>query len=218
MRSNEIEIYKTQLRLSPEQSEVLIGILLGDATLETQNKGRTYRIKIEHGLAQRAYTEHLYNIFRHWVTSPPRLRRLVSPKGREYVNIVFSTLSHASLRFYAQQFYKSGKRGVPKLIGRWLTARVLAYWFMDDGSIKSRQSKGVILNTQGYQMRDVFRLIKALQYRFELDAKPRKQPEGYQIYISGKSYERFKGLVSPYMLPEMMYKIPEARRTHLPKV
>ena len=60
MRSNEIELYKTRLKLTESQKEVLIGILLGDATLETQNNGRTYRIKIEHSLKQKAYAEHLY--------------------------------------------------------------------------------------------------------------------------------------------------------------
>ena len=63
MRSNEIELYKNRLKLNAVQKNVLVGILLGDATLETQNKGRTYRLKIEHSLAQKTYVEHLYEIF-----------------------------------------------------------------------------------------------------------------------------------------------------------
>lgn len=218
MRSKAIEEYKAQLKLSDVQKDILVGILLGDATLETQNNGRTYRLKVEHGLSQKAYLDHLYNVFKDWVPTPPRLRSLTSPSGRIYENIRFSTLSHDSLRFYAHQFYRVGKRRVPKLIARWLTPRALAYWYMDDGSIKSKQSKGVIFNTQGYSQHDVLRLAKILETLFHLEAKPRKQTEGYQIYISGRSYERFKDLVSPYILPEMMYKIPVARRTHLPKL
>jgi hypothetical protein len=34
------------------------------------------------------------------------------------------------------------------LIRRWLTPKSLAYWYMDDGSFKSKSSKGTILNTQ----------------------------------------------------------------------
>lgn len=218
MRSKDIEAYKTTLRLSSEQKEVLVGILLGDATLETQNNGRTYRVKIEHSHIQNAYEEHLYSIFKDWVLTPPRLREVKSPSGRVYRNIVFSTLSHPAFRFYAHQFYRDGKRVVPKLINKWLTPKTLAYWFMDDGSIKSKQSKGVIFNTQGYPRQDVLKLVKALESRFRLEAKPRYQKEGYQIYVSGKSYEIFKSLVSSHLLPEMKYKIPEARRTHLPKL
>ncbi len=217
MRSNEIETYKTRLKLSPEQREVLIGILLGDATLETQNSGRTYRMKIEHSLKQRAYAEHMYDMFRDWVLTPPRLKSVALPNGRTYTNMVFSTVSHDSFRFYAQQFYRERTKVVPKLIKRWLTPRALAYWFMDDGSVKSKQSKGVILNTQGYAKQEVSRLVRVLYEMFDLEAKSRKQKEGHQIYISGRSYEKFKSLVSQFILPEMSYKVPEARRTYLPK-
>ena len=218
MRSNEIEKYKSSLRLTDEQKEVLIGILLGDATLETQNNGRTYRIKIEHSLKQKAYAEHLYGLFNDWARSKPWKRKVTLSNGKTYTNIVFSTLSHSALRFYAHQFYRGRVKIVPRLIRKWLTPRAIAYWYMDDGSIKSKQSKGLIFNTHGYEKHEINRLIQVLKEKFHLDAKLRSQKEGYQIYISGKSYESFKDLVLPHMLPEMNYKIPEPRRTHLPKL
>lgn len=88
---------------------------------------------------------------------------------------------------------------------------------MDDGSIKSRESKGVILNTQAFQLADVERLIQSLQLKFDLQAWIRNQREGWQIYISGNSYEKFSALIAPYVLPEMLYKLPLPRRTQLPK-
>lgn len=213
MRSNEIEKYKSTLRLTEEQKEVLIGILLGDATLETQNNGKTYRLKIEHSLKQKAYAEHLYNLFKDWARAKPWERKVTLSNGKTYTNIVFSTLSHQSLRFYAHQFYRGGIKVVPKIIGRWLTPKAVAYWFMDDGSIKSKQSKGVIFNTHCYQKREINRLIRVLSEKFHLEAKLRSQREGCQVYVSGKSYEKFTKLVLPHILPEMTYKIPEARRT-----
>lgn len=218
MRSKKIENYKTQLRLNAEQKEVLMGILLGDATLETQNGGRTYRMKIEHSISQKIYLEHLYCVFKEWVLTPPRLKAVTLSNGKIYTNVVFSTLSHSSFRFYAHQFYDDKHKVVPRLINRWLTPKAVAYWFMDDGSIKSKQSKGVIFNTQGYTIQDVLRLVRVLKEKFRLESKARKQKEGYQIYVSGRSYEQFKNIVSPYILPEMRYKIPEARRTYLPKL
>ena len=218
MRSNDIEKYKSSLALNAEQKEVLVGTLLGDATLETQNKGKTYRVKIEHSVSQKAYTEHLYDIFKAWVLTQPKVRQVTLSNGKTYGKIGFSTLSHGSLRFYAHQFYPRGKKVVPKLIERWLTPKAIAYWFMDDGSIKSKESKGVIFNTQGYLIEDVARLVEVLKSKFLLEAKVRKQKEGYQIYISGNSYESFKDLIISYILPEMKYKIPESRRTHLPKL
>ena len=212
MRTKVIEEYKTGLRLNSEQREVLMGLMLGDGNLETANNGRTYRLKIEHSMSQKDYLEHLYDLFKEWVLTPPRVREF-TVRDKMYRHLAFSTLSHASFRFYAHQFYKDGKKVVPKLIHRWLTPKALAYWYMDDGSIKSKESKGVIFNTQGFDRPGINRLLLALQKNFQLEVKDRKQKEGYQIYVSGNSFERFSSLVGPHLIDSMKYKLPKARQT-----
>jgi len=216
MHSKAIEQYKQGLKLTREQREILIGLLLGDAHLETQNGGRTYRLKIEQSEAHQAYVEHLYEVFKQWVLTPPQPKE---KRCQGYVsrNWWFQTVSHRTLRFYAHQFYRKGRKCVPHLIHLWLTPHALSYWFMDDGSIKSKQSKGVIFNTQGYTLGEVELKISVLEERFGLHAKSRRQKEGYQIYISGKSYERFRELIEPYLIDNMRYKLPSARQTQLPK-
>lgn len=211
MRSNEIESRKETLRVTQAQKEVITGVLLGDACLETQNVGRTYRLKIEQGEAHRAYVNHLYRIFRDWTLSPPR-ERSVRLGNKVFRNFCFSTLSFGGLRFFAHQFYRGGRKVVPKLIHRWLTPMALAYWWMDDGSAKSAQSKGVILNTQGFAVQDVGRLIAALKRNFALDAARRRQKEGWQIYISGLDYEKFSALIDAHLIPQMRYKMPPERK------
>lgn len=106
---------------------------------------------------------------------------------------------------------------MPPLIADSLTPRGFAYWFMDDGSMKSAESKGVILNTQAYVPSDVERLIEVLRSRFGLEAKIRMQSDGPQIYVAGRSYERLSELIGPFLQEEMRYKVPHERRTHLPK-
>ncbi len=216
IRSKEIEEYKQKLSLTDEQREALIGLLLGDACLETQNGGHTYRLKIEQSLKHQAYLFHLYELFKDWVLTEPRTRKVVS-KECQSENLVFQTVSHSALRFYAQQFYTNGQKRVPKLIHRWLTPRALSYWYMDDGSIKSNQSKGLIFNTQGFNRSEVERLAEILQKIFTLQTSVRNQKEGCQIYVSGNSFERFVELVSPHIIDEMQYKLPFPRRTQLPK-
>jgi len=212
VHSNEIEAYKRDLKLSREQRDVLVGLLLGDGHLETQNGGKTYRLKIEYAIKNGDYCRHVYEIFREWVLTPPR-ERVVKSGEHQSVNLVFSTVSHGAFRFYAQQFYKDGKKVVPSMIKRLLKAQGLAYWFMDDGSVKSDQSKGVILNTQGFSRQEVERLIDVLKSTFELDAWERRQKEGYQIYISGYSLEKLLDQINKWIHPSMRYKIPKARRT-----
>lgn len=206
-----IEEPKKRLKLRREQREVIVGILLGDAHLETQNRGRTYRLKIEHPIRQREYVMHLYEIFRDWVLTPPRIciRKRETPAGtRQYTMIDFATVSHGSFRFYAHQFYRDAKKAVPKLIHRWLTPRALAYWFMDDGSIKWRHSRAIIMNTQGFERRDVERLAQVLREKYALETYLRKTKDGYQLCISGRSLERFVELIAPYLHESMCYKLP----------
>jgi hypothetical protein len=73
----------------------------------------------------------------------------------------------------------------------------------------------VIFNTQCFTREEVARLVEALQRDFGLEAKERRQPEGWQIYISGKSYERFREIVDPYVIDSMRYKIPADRKSVL---
>ena len=217
MHSRAIEEYKRGLRLTETHQEILVGLLLGDGCLETQNGGRTYRLKVEQSARHEAYVRHIHELFSEWVLTPPRRRLSRASNGTITINWAFQTVSHEAFEPYGLQFYGGGRKKVPELITDWLTPRGFAYWFMDDGSVKSAESKGVVLNTQAFTPADVERLIEVLRSRFGLQAKIRAQSDGPQIYISGRSYERVTELIEPFVLEEMRYKIPHARRTHLPK-
>lgn len=206
MRNKAIETQSLAARLNRKQRDVLVGLLLGDGHLETQNNGRTYRLKIEHSLVQNEYVDWLYQLFQdHTRTEPRQKIQLVS--GKAYQKYGFSTLSTGSLRFYGQQFYPDGRKRVPKSISRLLTPIGLAVWFMDDGSSKSDRHRARILNTQGYIQEDIKRLQEALADRFKIATTRRKQKEGEQIYIPSLQVERFICLIRPYILPSMEYKI-----------
>lgn len=209
MHSREIEEKKKSLRLSPLQIEVLIGTLLGDAHLESQNQGRTYRLKIEHSIKQKSYVDWLYDVFHEWVITAPQEKTKQLSNGSVHTNYWFSTVSHSAFRFFAHQFYdrKTKKKGTPKLIHRWLTPQAIAVWFMDDGSLKSKFHKARILNTQAFKKGDIRRLMEVLENKFHLQCKMRKQKEGYQIMILGESAESFHDLIAPYMHYSMMYKL-----------
>jgi LAGLIDADG DNA endonuclease family protein len=215
VRSRAIEAYKTTLRLSDVQREILVGILLGDACLETQNAGRSYRLKIEQGIRHAEYVQHLYWVLRDWVLSPPRPKQ-GQTRGTTTLNLAFQTVSHYELSLYGELFYRERRKVVPDTVGVLLTERGLAYWYMDDGSMKSSESKGVLFNTHAFRSDDIERLIETLR-KFDLLAQARRQSDGTQIYISGTSYERFVELVDPYVIEAMRYKVPLPRRTHLPK-
>ena len=213
-KRNSLVEYKKTLKLTLFQRQVLVGLLLGDGCLETQNKGRTYRLLIEQSEQHTIYCDHLYSIFRSWVLTPPKIS--IRKNGQKSQK--FKTVSHSSFRFYGQQFYDSihppRRKKLPKLIHRWLNPCVLAYWFMDDGSFKSSQSYGILLNTQNFQLSEIRTLCQIMTERWNLKCSPRKQKNQiykrvyYQIYISGRSFYAFLKLIDPYLIDSMRYKLP----------
>lgn len=191
---------------------------------------RPGRIKVEQSDKHKAYIQHLFDSFANFLMPGATLRKREvirasssMNKARERsINWCFQTRTHASFIFYAKQFYLHKKKRVPPVISKLLTPRALAYWYMDDGSMKSKQSKGVIFNTQGFSFKEVCILCEILTSKFQLKCWPRKQKEGYQIYVSGHSYERLREVIGPFLIPEMMYKFPLPRKrglrlTQLPK-
>ena len=194
-----------KLKISSRQKEIIIGKLLGDGHLETAN-GKTYRLKIEHSFNQCAYVDWLYQEIKSMASAEPKLK-LQIVNGVEYKKYWFNTHYSGSFRFYAQQFYQSKQKVAPKLIGRWLTPLVLAVWFMDDGSIKSKECQGKILNTQAFDAVSLERLQKAIHKNFRIQTSLRKQKEGFQIYILAGEIEKLRQTIGKYALPSMQYKL-----------
>lgn len=195
-----------RFKLTEEQKSIITGNLLGDGHLESLTGGKTYRLKVEHSVSQKAYVDWQYEKLKSVVGTPPRIK-FKSRYGRASQNYGFSTLSSSSLRFFGQSFYREDKKRVPLIIKKLLTSLALAIWFMDDGSIKSNYHKALILNTQSFGEVELSKLQKALIEKFGIETVLRKQKEGKQIYILSQSVEKFVQIISPYLLPSMKYKL-----------
>src|SRR3989338_5540333 len=193
MNSNEIKSLAESLKLNNNQRQILVGLILGDGHLETQNKGKTFRLKVEHALNQKEC-----------VLTPPQIK-LQTVGGIVRQKYWFSTISTGSFRFYGQLFYVDHKKVVPKMIVKLVETLTLAVWFMDDGSLKSQFHKARIINTQCFKISDLQRLQGMLLKKFNIPTTLRRQKEGSQIYIPSQSVERFVSLVKPYIIPSMEY-------------
>ena len=121
---------KKTRKLSLVQKEILFGVILGDAHLETQDNRITYRVKFQQSLKHSPYIDHLYEIFKDYVVTPPEHCIITDKDGNASTTVTFVTVSSSMFTFFGKQFYKNNKKVVPKLIHRWLTPRALAYWYM----------------------------------------------------------------------------------------
>lgn len=215
--SAKLKEYKDSLiELTIEQKEAIIGLMLGDASLQSQNKGKTYRIKFEWGDKNKAYVLHVFNLFDEWVLSQPHKKERLSPKGNLVINWGFQTFSHKAFNYLAELFLldKGGKKGISEnLVQDNLTPRGLAYWFMDDGGKldynKNSKNRSVVLNTHSFTDLEVENLCDQLSNKFELLCEVRSNKNKKIIVIKDTSYPRFYQLINPYLLEEMKYKLPK---------
>lgn len=200
-------ILDNEMSLTEFQKEVLVGFLLGDGFLERRGNASAASLKVCQSLKQLEFVEWLHKIFINFVRTPPRIKTR-QRNGRQNFEVVFNTLSHPCFNYLHKLFYPSGKKVIPESIDQLLTPTALAVWFMSDGSIKSKQSRGRILNTQSFIRPDIEKLIFILKSKFNLQSSIRTQKDGLQIYISGKSAEILNNLLKDKILPSFYYKLP----------
>jgi len=198
--------YKAMLKMTDRQKQILTGMLLGDAHLERQRGAKSARLKIEHALAQSAYVDWKFNEWRDWVRTPPAARERRNRLGTVSLNIGFATLSHLALEEFRIRFYVNRRKVVPADLE--LTSLSMAVWFMDDGSRKSSQCRGLYLNTQSFTAPEVEMLQAVIRRDVGVETSVRQQRDGLQIYIPSSSTTGVRSFISTEILPSMRYKLP----------
>jgi LAGLIDADG DNA endonuclease family len=202
--------YKQQLTLTQLQKDVLVGTLLGDASIR-QSKSN-YCVKFEQKVTQWEYLVHLETVFKPFIGTGPKMRIIRNSFHKDYgVSCWFRTYAHIVFKYYENQFYRKEKnkryKRVPKNIHRILTARTLAYWYMDDGCY-DLSSNACILNTQTFPLSDQKLLLKALKRNFKLDVNINKDRHYYRLRFQNQSNQDFIQLIKPYILSSFLYKLP----------
>jgi hypothetical protein len=213
--SKYLKEYKSQLRnMSKLQWEASIGLVLGDASLQTQNKGRTYRIKFEWGDKNKSYVDHVYKLFSEWVLSPPHKKVRKNTNNNVVVTWGFQTFSHEAFNPLKDLFLLNNKKSIiDNLVTLYVTPISLAYWFMDDGGRldynKNTKNNGLVLNTHSFTESEVINISYNLSEKFDLNTEVRKNKSKFIIVIKSESFIKFMELTNAYIIPQMRYKLPK---------
>lgn len=79
---------------------------------------------------------------------------------------------------------------------------------MDDGSA---DRSGFYLHTNSFSMEEVQLLANSLQNKFGLHCALHTRKDAvkkpYILYIKADSWEKFKSLIEPYVIPHFAYKL-----------
>ena len=182
--------------LSETQRSIVIGTLLGDGSMRCKANAL---LEINHSVRQRAYVDWKYRNFAEFVSTPPRPR----PGNGGRIAYRFVTRSLPEFTPYYHLFYESGAKVVPDVE---LTPLAMAVWLMDDGS---RSRRALYLNTQQFDVASQRSLLWLLDSQWEIQGTLNRDKSYHRIRLSVASTARFVDLVTPYVLPEFRYKLPE---------
>jgi hypothetical protein len=220
--------FNNKIKLTEEQKDLLIGTLLGDGNLQSETKGRTWRYRSIHKKEHYDYINHKYIILMNLCGTEPKLYKVYDLRTNKYYErYLFSTLIQNSLRYYANMFYKYDINKdrfikiVPLNIEKYLTPRVLAYWYMDDGSLKWKgKSNAMRICSEGFSLDDVMRLKRVINDKYNINMQLIKIKKkdiiiGYRLQINEANSILFRELIKPYLLEVMSYKVSDGNKNHL---
>jgi DNA modification methylase len=192
--------------VTEKQRELIVGSLLGDGWMSASS-ALSASFHDGHTIKYREYTD-----WKADVMEPFTCQRYLTTKKdgeRIFQSWVMATHSCPQLRPYYDLFYPGPdrKRVFPKNLYNLMTPLVLAIWFMDDGSLHTRNGKPRI--AFGLDAVSLQRAIKALR-ALGLKAKAYGEGGDVSIHFPNQLWE-FRRLVEPHLHPCMMYKLPEER-------
>nr|QDG01227.1 LAGLIDADG endonuclease [Scytalidium sp.] len=199
---------KSDLQLTSELKEVVVGKMLGDLGSERPNLNCNTRLSFKHTDKQIEYIEHLYLLFKDYCKSSSiSLSRYDNRPNRnkKYKAIKFNTRSLPCFNEFRELFYNNeGVKIIPNNLGDYLTPRALAYWFQDDGY---KSVNGFYFSTESFTLEENRFLAELLLNKFGLECGVHTHTNGYRLYILSTSREKYIGLIKPYILPLFYYKL-----------
>ncbi|MCW3048681.1 MAG: hypothetical protein JWO74_2965 [Solirubrobacterales bacterium] len=186
--------------LSALARDVVCGTLLGDGSI----RGASACMTMSHSADQAAYARFKMELLGEL---SPRVQELevaaVAGGPRTYGVVQVRTLTHRALGTLRRDFYRPTKV-VPEWIAEELNARMLAFWFMDDGYMRHRPPRQPLaeIATVGFSDDDLQVLLRGLQ-QLGLPGKASRR----RLYFDVPTSRRLSAVIAPYVPPSMRYKL-----------
>ena len=199
---------KERMSLPNNLQDILIGLFLGDICAQKRSKKGNTNLHFEQGLVHKEYTFHLFDLFKDFCRSGPKITERTPDKrtGKVYTRVCFTTYSLPCFNEFYYNFYSKGKKIVPLNIEELLTPLGLVYWISDDGTY-CKKHKYIRIATNSYSLQEVHLLLNVLRNKFNLTCYPIQDRTGYVITIAAKSVIYLQPILKPFMPFMLLHKI-----------
>jgi hypothetical protein len=198
-----------------EQTNLLLGCLLGDGSLSKADKENS-RFSFCQQI-QKIERVREIEIKMQPFSSKITIRRASKPKKengkikrlktRFLHRAEIYTCHNPLFTTLRKEWYPNGKKIIPRTLK--LNWEIFAHWFQDDGSNnKNRQNKRLRLATHSFTESDVDFLIEILQRDLNVSATKNKSYHQFGIYIRRRDYFKVLENITPFVTSNCMkYKI-----------
>jgi uracil-DNA glycosylase family 4 len=184
--------------LSATARDALYGTLLGDGSIRRSSASLTFG----HSERQARYAIFKADLFTELCPSwDERQVAAVAGGPMRYDVIHVRTLAHRALDVVRREFYRPHKV-VPEHLASSLNARMLAIWYLDDGSITTRARPRSEIATVGFSDPDRQVLLAGL-LRLGLPAKASRG----RLYFDASTTRELSRMIAPFVPPSMRYKL-----------
>ena len=181
-------------RLSEEQKSLIIGSVLGDGYIRHLIGRKDAFLEINHSFKAKEYVDYKYQVLKDICESSPKERFTDELKTKKAYR--FYTKQHKDITDIFSQFYRSGKKIIPRNLK--LDPCIMAIWYMDDGSKtvnkKNTANVNVYLNTQQFSLQDQKYLLHLLR-EIGVSARLNKDKIYYRIRILKESVPVFMKMI-----------------------
>jgi hypothetical protein len=207
-------------KLTQEQKDLIVAVLLTDGWIEIQSKGVNPRIGLQQSDNNRTLIDEWIKVMKPFMGEKCLSKVMKTPPGSKTAHVQWQVRTKVNPEFhYFFEIFglKEGKKTVPaysKLMQH-LNFKMFAWMLMMDGSKKKEGGRAMELHLQGFSKKAQDRLCIALYDKLGIKAWPSKYGtsksgvQQYHIQISGFSLPDIKKNCEPFFLPSFLYKIPD---------
>ena len=195
-----------------EIKQLILGSLLGDASINANDKDGGYRcVHFSQSDKQIDYFNYKKSILGKYALGE---RTRTSGYG-SLMHDMHTTTNLELNKFLNEHCMKNGKKFVTQEWCNELDPMGLAFWYMDDGSISNRDNDKcgcrIHIATNGFSLQENETLANMLRDRFGIEATigDKETYNGYTLILDVKNTERFCSLIAPYVCDSMKYKLPK---------
>ena len=200
-KSNLTKENRDYLLINNYLRSIIIGLILSDGWLQKNNWNS--RLGFKQSIINFPYFWYIYNILSNYINHLPHLGKTIK-RGKYFYSLQFYTRQLKSFNFFYNLFYKNNQRFISSELFNYFDWIVLAHWIMGDGS---KKNKGIILCTDGFNLREIILLINILKIKLNINSTILKEKNKFRIYINHLELIKIRFYLKPYFISHFLYKL-----------